>query len=414
VALCDRRPPLTLTSDKSTECYRNWWPSEAMVRFMNRSIDLLEELDRISGHAFGLNRRGYLYATADPARLARLEAEAGAAAALGMGALRVHHRADRYRPNGPDGPADGADLLHRAALDRHFGYLSPDTVGALHVRRAGWMSAQQLGAWMLDEARAAGLTVYPAQITGVTTEAGAVTGVELDTGLSIATTRLVAAAGPLLGAVARLAGVELDLHSEVHRKLAFRDGAAAVPRDAPLLIWSDPQHLGWSKEERELLIEVGRPEVAGELPAQCHLRPEGGPGSDWVLGLWEYTRTVVEPAWPLPEDDLFPELVVRGLTRMLPALAGYVDHLPRPVVDGGHYTKTVDNLPLIGPAGPEGFFLCGALSGYGVMAAPAAGELAALHLTGADLPDHGSAFLPSRLADPAYLATVSSADIGQL
>src|SRR3972149_3636864 len=26
VLLVDERPPLSLTSDKSTECYRNWWP----------------------------------------------------------------------------------------------------------------------------------------------------------------------------------------------------------------------------------------------------------------------------------------------------------------------------------------------------------------------------------------------------
>ena len=34
VVLIDERPPLTLTSDKSTECYRNWWPGpgDAMVR----------------------------------------------------------------------------------------------------------------------------------------------------------------------------------------------------------------------------------------------------------------------------------------------------------------------------------------------------------------------------------------------
>ena len=68
VVLVDERPPLSLTSDKSTECYRNWWPGpgDAMVAAMNRSIDLLEELARESGNVFGLNRRGYLYATADP------------------------------------------------------------------------------------------------------------------------------------------------------------------------------------------------------------------------------------------------------------------------------------------------------------------------------------------------------------
>lgn len=33
------RPPLSLTSDKSTEAYRNWWPGpdDSMVRYMNRA-----------------------------------------------------------------------------------------------------------------------------------------------------------------------------------------------------------------------------------------------------------------------------------------------------------------------------------------------------------------------------------------
>ena len=71
VVLVDERPPLTLTSDKSAECYRNWWPGpgDAMVAVMNRSIDLLEELARESGNVFRMNRRGYLFATADPARV---------------------------------------------------------------------------------------------------------------------------------------------------------------------------------------------------------------------------------------------------------------------------------------------------------------------------------------------------------
>src|SRR6266849_4494826 len=58
VVLVDERPPLTLTSDKSAECYRNWWPGpgDDMVAVMNRSIDLLEELARESGNVFRLNR----------------------------------------------------------------------------------------------------------------------------------------------------------------------------------------------------------------------------------------------------------------------------------------------------------------------------------------------------------------------
>ena len=40
VLIVDPGAPLSLTSDKSTECYRNWWPGpgDAMVSLMNRSI----------------------------------------------------------------------------------------------------------------------------------------------------------------------------------------------------------------------------------------------------------------------------------------------------------------------------------------------------------------------------------------
>src|SRR5262245_36578211 len=68
VVLVDPREPLTLTSNKGTEAYRNYWPGpdDAMVRFMNRSIDLLEALDRETGEAFEFNQRGYVFLTGDP------------------------------------------------------------------------------------------------------------------------------------------------------------------------------------------------------------------------------------------------------------------------------------------------------------------------------------------------------------
>jgi len=67
ILLVDERSPLTLTSDKSTECYRNWWPGpgNAMVAIMNRSIDILEDIAEKAENKFQLNRRGYLYVTAD-------------------------------------------------------------------------------------------------------------------------------------------------------------------------------------------------------------------------------------------------------------------------------------------------------------------------------------------------------------
>src|SRR4029079_17969440 len=87
VVIVDDQPPLAVTSDKSTECYRNWWPGpgDTMVRLMNRSIDLLEELAEESGNRFVMNRNGYVYLTADPAKAAEMERAAREIAALGAG-----------------------------------------------------------------------------------------------------------------------------------------------------------------------------------------------------------------------------------------------------------------------------------------------------------------------------------------
>ena len=84
VVLVDERPALSLTSDKSAESYRNWWPGpgDSMVALMNRSIDLMEELARESGNVFLMNRRGYLFATAQPEQVDRYVRAAEDAAGL--------------------------------------------------------------------------------------------------------------------------------------------------------------------------------------------------------------------------------------------------------------------------------------------------------------------------------------------
>ncbi|MCX7803491.1 MAG: FAD-binding oxidoreductase, partial [Meiothermus ruber] len=176
VVIVEQGDPLSLTSDKSTEAYRNWWPGPdgAMVAFMNRSIELLEEIAQQSANRIQLNRRGYLYATAEASKIDRLAQAAEQAAQQGAGALRVHsHPSAAY----PGGPQDGADLLTSQSLIRqHFPYLSPDTQAVLHVRRAGWLSAQQLGMYLLEEARGHGVRLLSGQVVGVETAGGAVQG----------------------------------------------------------------------------------------------------------------------------------------------------------------------------------------------------------------------------------------------
>ena len=76
VVIVEQGNPLSLTSDKSTEAYRNWWPGPdwAMTAFMNRSIDLIEGIARATGNRINLNRRGYVFATADAGKIPFLAA----------------------------------------------------------------------------------------------------------------------------------------------------------------------------------------------------------------------------------------------------------------------------------------------------------------------------------------------------
>lgn len=410
VALVDPRAPLTLTSDKSTECYRNWWPNSPMVGLMNRSIDLLELMAEETSNMFGLNRRGYLFVTASQERLDAMRAQGEITAGYGAGSVREHPGPLHY---GYD--LDGIDVLDSESLRRHFPYITSRAVGGIHVRRAGWFSAQQLGSWMLDRAKDSGARHIKAEAVGISVGGGRVQSVELSDGRTLDTGTVIVAAGPMSAHVSALAGVELPLFSELHIKVAYRDHLGVIPRDAPMIIWSDPQRIEWSEEERAGLAEIGRDDLLAEMPIFCHGRPEGSSDSPYFVALWEYHQEILDPVWPLPDDPLYPEVVMRGLTTMVPGLEVYLDRLPESSVDGGYYTKTQENRPLIGPCGPEGFHVIAGLSGFGVMAAAGAGDLATRQVVGERLPDYSDAFLLSRYDDPGYVESLELlADSGQL
>ena len=421
VVLVDERPPLSLTSDKSTEAYRNFWPGpdDAMVRFMNRSIDLLEVLGDESGDVFRMNRRGYVFGTARPARAAELRAMAEVVAGWGAGPLRVHDGRETAAyppPSAGDWRAQPAGidlLLDRALIRRHFPYVADDTVALLHARRCGWLSGQQLGMHLLELARRAGAELLEGRLAAVDVAGGRVTGVVIDGPggrRALATERLVLAAGPLLPDAARLLGVTLPVFAEQHHKIAIEDTLGAVPRDAPFLIWDDAQTLAWSPEERAALeAEPGLRWMLEPFPPGVHTRPEGASAeSRTLLVLWSYDCAAVDVVFPMSEPLHYTELVLRGMARMVPGFAGYLERMPRAYVDGGYYAKTRENRPLIGPLPVAGAYVSSAYSGFGIMAGCAGGELVAAHVTGSALPDYASAFAVSRYDDPDYIRRVEA------
>ena len=181
----------------------------------------------------------------------------------------------------------------------------------------------------------------------------------------------------------------------MQRKIVVPDPDGLIPTDMPFTIFADPQHLRWSSEERELIeADPDYAWLGQEFPPGLHIKPE--PGQRIKMG-WAYNREAESPRWDPQPDDQFPDVVMRGASRFIPALSAYVEDMPTPVVTfAGYYTRTDDNLPLIGPLGPEGLFTIGALAGYGTMTACAAGELCAQWMTGSDLPHYAHDFHPNR------------------
>ena len=92
---------------------------------------------------------------------------------------------------------------------------------------------------------------------------------------------------------------------------------------------------------------------------------------------------------------------------MIPGLAAYVERMPKPWIDGGYYTKTKDNRPLVGPLPIEGAFVHSALSGYGLMASSATSELVAAHIVGGKLPAYAPSFHPGRFENEEYLSKIA-------
>jgi glycine/D-amino acid oxidase-like deaminating enzyme len=137
-----------------------------------------------------------------------------------------------------------------------------------------------------------------------------------------------------------------------------------------------------------------------------------------VLLLWDYhphNQQNRNAQFPAPLDDSFFEVALRGMSVMLPGLVNYLERLPRAYLDGGYYTCTPENRPLIGPLPVEGAFVIGALAGYGIMAALAAAELLVAYMIGVSLPDYAAAFHPNRYHDPNYLLQLAHwSDSGQL
>ncbi len=422
VLLVDSRQAMSFTSAQSGDNYRNWWPHPTMASFTNDSIDLMDELARESSNVFNMTRRGYVLATREDdvdelvtdLYTGYRDAEADD--------IRVHTVASGRGYTAPESEdwstaPRGVDVLSDTRLIKNtFPSLSKDIKNILHIRRAGDISGQQMGQYMLGEIKSAGGRRLTGTVRGIESGQPFLVDVECADGVQrIAADIVVNAAGPFAGHIAGMLDIDLPIKNIYQQKIAFEDKLGAVPRQLPFSIDLDPVEFGWSDEEREFLKDDSETSwLLGDLPGGAHCRPDGGDNGNWVKLGWAFNHEASSAQDDLANETrmhpMYPEIVMRAAKRLNPSLTQYVDDFPTRFSHyGGYYPMTRENWPLIGPMGIDGAFITGALSGFGSMSACGAGALCAAWIVDGDLPNYAEQLSLARYANPKLMTELSNA-----
>ena len=287
ISLIDHRPAMSYTSAQSGDNYRNWWPHPTMTEFTNRSIDLMQDIAQATDNRIMMMRRGYVLATRrhqidelisdlergyQDSSLIRIQESDNAQS-------YIESLGESYSSN-----TVGVDILkNKELIAENFPSLSQEIRNIIHVRRAGDISGQQLGQFMLETLSAKN---HSSDIFRRVN--GRVVGIEhaneyrihLDeegATKTLCADILINAAGPFATHIAGMLGAELPIKNIFQQKIAFEDRLTVVPRDTPYCVDLDSKVLAWTDEQRQSLTEDEQLAwLAKEIPGGVHCRPDGG------------------------------------------------------------------------------------------------------------------------------------------
>jgi glycine/D-amino acid oxidase-like deaminating enzyme len=381
IVLIDQAQPLSYTTSKSGENYRDYWPQPWMQAFCSHSIDLMRELARQdNNHGFALHEIGYQFISANNANLF---------------------------PSHSDLTEQSQDMhtFDRSEFASQKHYLANQVKQIAQILKAGVMEVYALGSLMLAEARQAWVEFLNAKVESIK---------DLDDGgfeLSCAKIKplecqqLVLAAGPFSAILAKTLGVDLPLQNYLQHKFLIADPQNVIPRDMPFTIIADSQTLPWSDEEKQMFADD--PEfrhLLCEFPPGLHIKPEG---QDNIKLGWAYNRTAEAPRLEPNTPEEFVDIVLRGASQYIPGLAQYIGKAAPISQYSGYYTRTAENLPLIGQHQDSNLYLATGLSGYGTMTACAVGELIAGEILGEELPEYAGYMSPNRYQNENIMTEIS-------
>jgi FAD-dependent oxidoreductase domain-containing protein 1 len=260
------------------------------------------------------------------------------------GYLMLATNAERLRANHDMQLASGAQLawLDPPALSARYPWLRTDDLaaGSLGLADEGWFDAHALLRHIRSEAIAAGARYSTAQVEGIDTSDGRVTGVRLSDGTRVDAAQAVLAAGAWSGRLAARIGFALPVVPRKRTVFVLRAPLSAP--DMPLIL--DASGLWIRPEGDSYLAGISPPEER-----DCDADGDFEPDLDML------------------EDEVWPRLAHR-----IPAF----EQLRRVRAWAGHYDYcTLDHNAVIGPApNIAGLFMATGFSGHGVQHAPAAGR----------------------------------------
>jgi len=298
--------------------------------------------NRVGGEC-GFTRTGFLQLVA-PSDVHLLKANVAVHRSLGIpveliGAAEV----------GKLAPSFFTDDIELAAYEPESGYAMPSDTAASFLN-----AARALGAQLLQDCAVTGIMLRAGKVLGVTTPGG-----------EHSAPIVVNAAGPWAATLNSMVGLDMPLDTWRHDTMFVRR-----PPDF------GPAHL--------TVIDAAN---------EMYFRPEG-----------ELTLVGLEDGNPLGEppdtdtDHARPGFVERGierLSRRIPSIENGSLHSAH----GGYDGITPDQHPLLGAAGPEGFYLDCGFSGTGFKTAPAVGLcMSELILDGASKAVDLSIYAPDRFA----------------
>jgi sarcosine oxidase, subunit beta len=301
---------------------RAQFTTEVNIAMSLASMEILDALAGEIGDPPVYRKAGYLFVTANPAKLRAMETATEFQRARGVAVELLDERGVRERLPWIAGPVCGG------------------TFGA----RDGFIDPGRLTNFFLREATRAGVQIrYDAEVTGVDRDPA---GFRLHTSSGELVARvLVNAAGPYAKGIAAMLGVSLPVEP-VRRHILLTGPCAALPPVIPMVIDSDTGVLVRREGDRVLIAYSNADEPAG---------------------------------FNMAFDPDFVDRIADALTRRFPPVASA--GIDRRRSWAGLYEVTPDHHAIIGPSGVPGFFLANGFSGHGVMHSPAAGRAVAELIT---------------------------------